>query len=201
MWIKYKIVPMSHVLAIDQGTSSSRTIIFDTQLRKVESLQEEYPLDYPKSGWVEIDPEALMTSVENTLNPLIKKYKNTIEAIGITNQRESAVVWERKSGKPIYPIIVWQDRRTEDLCKKIKAEGNEELIFKKTGLQVDPYFSATKIAWILDNVPEARKKAEKGDLLFGTIDTFLLWQLAGEHKTDVTNASRTMHTKNLRTNP
>ncbi len=115
MWIKYKIVPMSHVLAIDQGTSSSRTIIFDTQLKKVESLQEEYPLDYPKSGWVEIDPESLMASVVNTLEPLLKKYKNTIEAIGITNQRESTVVWERKSGKPIYPIIVWQDRRTEEL--------------------------------------------------------------------------------------
>ena len=192
MWIKYKIVPMSHVLAIDQGTSSSRTIIFDSQLKKVESLQEEYPLDYPKSGWVEIDPKSLIASVENTFEPLLKKYKDTIEAIGITNQRESTVVWERKSGKPIYPIIVWQDRRTEDFCKKIKVEGNEELIFKKTGLQVDPYFSATKIAWILDNVPEARQKAEKGELLFGTIDTFLLWQLAGEHKTDVTNASRTM---------
>ena len=128
MWIKYKIVTMSHVLAIDQGTSSSRTIIFDTQLRKVESLQEEYSLDYPKSGWVEIDPESLMASVENTMEPLLKKYKNTIEAIGITNQRESTAVWERKTGKPIYPIIVWQDRRTEDLCKKIKAEGNEELI-------------------------------------------------------------------------
>lgn len=192
MWITYKNVPMSHILAIDQGTSSSRTIIFNTQLDKIDTLQQEYPLSYPRSGWVEIDPELLVASVTNTLDPLLEKYKESISAIGITNQRESTVVWERSSNKPIYPIIVWQDRRTESLCTEIKEQGKEEIIFQKTGLQVDPYFSATKIAWILDNVTNARKKAEKGDLLFGTVDTYLLWLLTGEHATDVTNASRTM---------
>ena len=178
--------------SIDQGTSSTRTIIFDKDLKSVDSRQEAYELNFPNPGWVEIDPEVLRNSVMNTMQPLVDKYKDKLNSISITNQRESTIIWNKKTGKAIYPIIVWQDRRTEGYCNKLKEQGHESMIQNKTGLVIDPYFSATKIKWILENVPSAQDQAKKGEILFGTIDCYLVWLLTGKHVTDSTNASRTM---------
>ena len=183
---------MSVLIAIDQGTTSTRTVAFDKDLNIIHSEQKEYPLIYPNDGWVEIAPEELMSSVYATIDPVIEACSD-ISAIGITNQRETTLVWDADSGEPIYNAIVWQDRRTAEQCIQLKKAGHEEAIKNATGLLLDPYFSSTKISWILDNVDGARKRAEAGKLRFGTVDTYLLWQLThGEiYKTDVTNASRT----------
>jgi glycerol kinase len=187
----------SHLLAIDQGTTSTRAIVFDRKLKPIAAAQQEFKQHFPKSGWVEHDPEDIWKTVLATVNGAIKKAKlkpADIAAIGITNQRETTLIWDRKTGKPIHRAIVWQDRRTAELCAKLKSEGHEPLFSKKTGLLLDPYFSGTKVTWLLDNVKGARAKAEKGELAFGTIDSFLIWRLTGGklHATDATNASRTL---------
>ena len=183
---------MSLIIAIDQGTTSTRTVAFDRDLNIIHSQQKEYSLKYPNDGWVEIEPDELMASVHNTLDPVLKACSDIV-ALGITNQRETTLVWDASTGKSIYNAIVWQDRRTAEDCARLKKDGYEETIKNKTGLLLDPYFSATKISWILDNVDGARQKAANGELRFGTVDTYLLWQLSDGaiHKTDVTNASRT----------
>ena len=184
---------MRNYLSIDQGTTSSRAIIFNSNLESVVDSQIEYDLFYPDDGWVELDPADVVKSVEETVSNVLKTESN-ISACGITNQRETTIVWSKKTGKPIYPGIVWQDRRTYHSCDKLKQEGHEKLISEKTGLVLDPYFSATKIKWILDNVDGAKSLAEKGELLFGTVDTYIIYMLSKEknHFTDVTNASRTL---------
>ena len=183
---------MSVLISIDQGTTSTRTVAFDSDLNVVHSAQQEYSLQYPKDGWVEIQPDKLMSSVYKTFDPVLE-FCPEILTVGITNQRETTLVWDAKTGNCIYNAIVWQDRRTAGQCLKLKEDGFEGAIKNKTGLLLDPYFSSTKISWILDNVNGARKKAENGELRFGTVDTYLLWQLSDGKifKTDVTNASRT----------
>ena len=191
---------MPTLIAIDQGTTSTRTVAFDADLNIIHSKQKEYPLIYPNDGWVEIEPEELMNSVYSTIDPVLDACSD-VSALGITNQRETTLVWDSDSGKPIYNAIVWQDRRTVEQCMQLKKDGYEETIKNATGLLLDPYFSATKISWILNNVDGARQKADAGKLRFGTVDTYLLWQLTdgNVYKTDVTNASRTnlynIHTK------
>ena len=191
---------MPTLIAIDQGTTSTRTVAFDADLNIIYSKQKEYPLIYPNDGWVEIEPEELMNSVYSTIDPVLDACSD-VSALGITNQRETTLVWDSDSGKPIYNAIVWQDRRTAEQCMQLKKDGYEETIKNATGLLLDPYFSATKISWILNNVDGARQKADAGKLRFGTVDTYLLWQLTdgNVYKTDVTNASRTnlynIHTK------
>ena len=191
---------MPTLIAIDQGTTSTRTVAFDADLNIIHSKQKEYPLIYPNDGWVEIEPEELMNSVYSTIDPVLDACSD-VSTLGITNQRETTLVWDSDSGKPIYNAIVWQDRRTAEQCMQLKKDGYEETIKNATGLLLDPYFSATKISWILNNVDGARQKADAGKLRFGTVDTYLLWQLTdGDvYKTDVTNASRTnlynIHTK------
>ena len=182
---------MKNLLAIDQGTTSSRAILFSPQGKILAVKQKELKLYYPNKGWVEQNPIAIW---KDTLEVCRGVIKGNIAGIGITNQRETTIIWDRKTGKPVYNAIVWQDRRTANFCGKLKARGHEKMIAKKTGLLLDPYFSATKIAWILDNVKGARKKAEAGQLAFGTVDCWLLWNLTGGkvHATDATNASRTM---------
>ena len=185
------------LLAIDQGTSSSRTVIYDHSIKVVASAQQEFPQIYPQPGWVEHDPDAIWDSVCSVTAAALRDAGASaadITAIGITNQRETTLVWERKSGRCVYNAIVWQDRRTAILCQSLKSQGLESQVTDKTGLRLDPYFSATKIAWILDNVEGVREKAEAGLLAFGTIDSFLLWRLTGGkvHATDATNASRTL---------
>ncbi len=184
-------------MAIDQGTTSSRAIIFDHDGNKVAISQQEFPQYFPRPGWVEHDPLEIWDSVQSVISNVmiksqIKPYK--IAAIGITNQRETTVIWDRHTGKPIYNAIVWQSKQTSDIAEQLIKDGYKDMIHKKTGLVIDSYFAATKIKWILDHVPGAREKAAKGDLMFGTIDTWLLWKLSGRrvHATDVTNASRTM---------
>jgi glycerol kinase len=185
------------ILAIDQGTTSSRAIVFDTKLKPKASAQKEFKQYFPDSGWVEHDVEEIWKSVLMTSKSAIKKsgvpIKN-IRTIGITNQRETTVVWDRRTGKAIHKAIVWQDRRTADFCGALKEKGHEKSFTAKTGLLLDPYFSGTKITWLLDNVKGARARAEKGELCFGTIDSFLIWRLTGgkSHVTDATNASRTL---------
>ena len=186
-----------YILAIDQGTTSSRAILFDADFRMLGAAQEEFKQYFPKDGWVEHDPEEIWASTLGSCKEVLKKNSISaehVEAIGITNQRETTIIWDKNTGRPIYNAIVWQDRRTASLCEDLKGEGLESLVNEKTGLVLDPYFSATKIKWILDNVEGARAKADSGNLLFGTVDSFLLWRLtAGKsHKTDITNASRTM---------
>ena len=191
---------MPTLIAIDQGTTSTRTVAFDADLNIIHSKQKEYPLIYPNDGWVEIEPEELMNSVYSTIDPVLEACSD-VSALGITNQRETTLVWDSDSGKPIYNAIVWQDRRTAEQCMQLKKDGYEETIKNATGLLLDPYFSATKISWILNNVDGARHRADAGKLRFGTVDTYLLWQLTNGnvYKTDVTNASRTnlynIHTK------
>lgn len=193
--------PMTHLIAIDQGTTSTRAIVFDAALKPVASASEELTQIYPAPGEVEHDGEAIWTAVVATVRAAMAKAgvaAKDVAGIGITNQRETTLVWDRASGKPIHNAIVWQDRRTADACARLKREGRdgevEAAVAKKTGLLLDPYFSATKIAWLLDHVAGARAAAEAGRLAFGTVDTFLLWRLTGGavHATDVTNASRTM---------
>jgi len=188
---------MTRILAIDQGTTSTRAILFDDSLSAVASAQEEFTQHYPASGWVEHDPADLWATTLSTCRAAIDRAgagADRIAAIGITNQRETTIVWDRKTGKPVCNAIVWQDRRTSDLCKALKAEGFEEVVTERTGLLLDPYFSGTKLAWILDNIDGARARAEAGDLLFGTVDSWLVWNLTGgrAHVTDATNAARTL---------
>lgn len=185
------------ILSIDQGTTSTRAILFDLQGRVQGVAQQELVLQYPHNGWVEQDPETIWRDTQFVCRGVLEQNKveaSQVIAIGITNQRETTVVWDRATGRPLYNAIVWQDRRTADLCRKLKEQGHEAAVQQKTGLLLDPYFSGTKIKWILDNVDGAREKAKKGALAFGTIDSFLLWRLTGgkEHATDITNASRTL---------
>jgi glycerol kinase len=186
-----------YVLAIDQGTTSSRAILFDEGFKALAIAQREFPQHYPRSGWVEHDPDDLWQTMLVTCREAIARAgaaTGDIACIGITNQRETTLIWDRDTGKPIHSAIVWQDRRTADVCERLKGEGYEPLVARITGLLLDPYFSGTKAAWILDAVHGARKRAEEGKLAFGTVDTFLLWHLtAGKvHATDATNASRTL---------
>ena len=186
-----------YILAIDQGTTSTRALLYDKEGNIVEKSQKEFMQYYPKPGWVEHDPEEIWNSTIGVINNVIKKGEIKpfeIDSIGITNQRETTVVWDKNTGNPLYNAIVWQCRRTSDICKSLKDEGYEELFRKKTGLLLDPYFSGTKIKWILDNVEGARKKAEENKIIFGTIDTYLIWKLTGGrvHVTDYSNASRTL---------
>ena len=188
---------MQVILALDQGTTSSRAILFDHGGHIVKVAQKEFRQIFPKSGWVEHDPQEIWDSQRAVAAEVVKAAgisANDIAAIGITNQRETTVVWDRKTGLPIYNAIVWQDRRTSEFCDQLKAQGHEQLIAQKTGLVIDAYFSGSKLRWILDNVAGARDRAQKGELAFGTIDTWLLWKLTGGkvHATDPSNASRTM---------
>ncbi|WP_300442932.1 glycerol kinase GlpK [uncultured Mameliella sp.] len=188
---------MGHILAIDQGTTSSRAILFDSDLRIAGLAQEEFPQHYPASGWVEHDPMDLWATTAATCRAALEKARvraTEVAGIGITNQRETTLVWDRATGKPIHNAIVWQDRRTADLCRRLRDAGREPSVTETTGLLLDPYFSGTKLAWLLDNVEGARARAEAGDLLFGTVDTWLIWNLTGgaRHVTDATNAARTM---------
>ena len=185
------------ILAIDQGTTSTRAILFDERLDIIAVERQEFPQYYPHPGWVEHDPEDLWNSTVAVVKGVLAKTgtsANQVAALGIANQRETTIVWERTSGKPIHNAIVWQDRRTAGVCAALKARGLEAELSAKTGLLLDPYFSATKIAWILDHVQGARGRAARGDLAFGTVDSFLLWRLSGGrlHATDATNASRTL---------
>jgi len=184
-----------YLLAIDQGTSSTRSVLYDDKGRFIDSSQLEFKQYFPKEGWVEHNPEEIWESVLSTLASLVKRNSldsKDIASIGITNQRETTIVWDKKDGKPIYNAIVWQDRRTADFCSELNDQN--EMVNSRTGLTMDPYFSSTKVNWILNHVKGARKRALAGELLFGTIDSYLIWKLSGgmSHKTDVTNASRTM---------
>ncbi|MGD1934400.1 MAG: glycerol kinase GlpK [Candidatus Phaeomarinobacter sp.] len=185
----------THILSIDQGTTSSRAIVFDDAGRPVASAQKELTQHFPHDGWVEHDPVEIWNDTLAVCREAVDQVGvGEIAGIGITNQRETTVVWDRATGEPIHRAIVWQDRRTADACTALKAEGHESMFKQRTGLLLDPYFSGTKVAWILDNVPDARGRAEKGDLCFGTIDSWLVYKLTGGevHATDVTNASRTL---------
>lgn len=187
----------SYILAIDQGTTSTRSIIFDSNYTPIASDQMEFEQHFPLSGWVEHEAEEIWkTVVETSKNAIAKSgiHASSIAGIGITNQRETVVIWDKQTGDPIHKAIVWQDRRTSEYCAALKADGLEQKVTEKTGLLLDPYFSATKIRWLLEHVDGAREKAENGKLLFGTIDTYLLWKLTGgkSHKTDATNAARTL---------
>ena len=184
-----------YLLAIDQGTSSTRSVLYDDKGRFIDSSQLEFKQYFPQEGWVEHNPEEIWESVLSTLGSLVKRnslVSKDIASIGITNQRETTIVWDKKDGKPIYNAIVWQDRRTADFCSELNDQ--TEMVNSRTGLTMDPYFSSTKVNWILNHVKGARKRALAGELLFGTIDSYLIWKLSGgmSHKTDVTNASRTM---------
>ena len=188
---------MTHILAIDQGTTSSRAILFDAGLRPVAQAQEEFAQHYPAPGWVEHDPSDLWATVAGTARAAIEKAgigAASIAAIGITNQRETTLIWDRDTGQPIHNAIVWQDRRTAPTCEALAAAGHAAMITARTGLLLDPYFSATKVKWLLDNVEGARARATAGGLAFGTVDSWLIWNLTGGrvHATDATNASRTM---------
>jgi glycerol kinase len=188
---------MKHVLSIDQGTTSSRAILFDETFQLVASSQEEFPQIYPKSGWVEHAPDDLWATTAGTCRAVIERAgidAKHIISIGITNQRETTIVWNKETGQPVHNAIVWQDRRTADYCKSLRDAGHVDMFADRTGLLIDPYFSSTKLKWILDNVEGARAQAQRGELLFGTVDTFLIWKLTGGrvHATDATNAARTM---------
>jgi glycerol kinase len=188
---------MTHILAIDQGTTSSRAIVFDAAMTVVATAQEEFPQHFPNSGWVEHDPADLWSTTAGTCRAAVERAglrPQDIAAIGITNQRETTVVWDRMTGQPVYNAIVWQDRRTSDYCRELREAGHAEIITARTGLLADPYFSGTKLKWILDHVDGARDRARRGELLFGTVDSFLIWKLTGgaSHLTDATNAARTM---------
>jgi glycerol kinase len=190
-------MPVRHILAIDQGTTSTRAILFDSTGQPVASAQKELPQIFPKPGWVEHDPEEIWRATVEVCRGALANAKLTakdIAGIGITNQRETTVVWDRGTGKPVHNAIVWQDRRTSDMCAELKRAGHEKTFSQKTGLLLDPYFAGTKIAWILQNVAGARAAAEKGALAAGTIESFLLWRLSGGkvHASDATNASRTL---------
>lgn len=186
-----------YLLAIDQGTTSTRAVLFDHAGHTIGYVQKELALQYPENGWVEQHPEDIWQDTQYVCRGVVSQYctdVSEITAIGITNQRETTIVWDKKTGEPVYPAIVWQDRRTAETCSHLEKEGHAGRIAGKTGLLLDPYFSATKINWILDHVEGARVRAEKGELVFGTIDSFLIWHMTGgaSHVTDITNASRTM---------
>lgn len=188
---------MRYVLAIDQGTTSTRAILFDAEMRATAQAQEEFTQHFPQSGWVEHDPADLWATTLATCRAAIAQAgigPQDIAAIGITNQRETVIVWDKATGEPLHNAIVWQDRRTADLCRDLREAGHEPMITHRTGLLLDPYFSASKLKWILDHTPGARGRAAKGELLFGTVDSFLIWKLTGGavHATDATNAARTM---------
>lgn len=188
---------MSYVLAIDQGTTSTRAILFSAELTIVATAQQEFTQHYPAPGWVEHDPEDIWRTTLATGRAALAKADvrpAELAAIGVANQRETTLIWDRKTGEPIHRAIVWQDRRTAGACEQLRAAGHEPLVAARTGLLLDPYFSATKIAWLLDNVAGARARAERGELAFGTVDSYLLWRLTGGavHATDATNASRTL---------
>uniref|UniRef100_UPI0006A7B07E glycerol kinase GlpK n=1 Tax=Ornithinibacillus contaminans TaxID=694055 RepID=UPI0006A7B07E len=187
----------TYILSLDQGTTSSRAILFNQKGEIVQTAQQEFEQFFPKPGWVEHDANEIWTSILSCIAEVMRKADITpedIAGIGITNQRETAVVWDKNTGKPIYRAIVWQSRQTEEICRGLREQGYNDLFREKTGLLLDPYFSGTKVKWILDNVEGAREKAEKGDLLFGTIDTWLVYKLSGgkAHVTDYSNASRTL---------
>lgn len=186
----------SYLLAIDQGTTSSRAILFDRQGCRIAMAQREFPQHFPHDGWIEHDPEDIWESVLTTCREVLAEAgvaSQAIAGVGITNQRETTLVWDRYTGKPLYNAIVWQDRRTDEACNELRRAGHLNDVQARTGLLIDPYFSATKLAWLLDEVPGARARAERGELAFGTVDTFLIWRLTGGrvHATDATNASRT----------
>jgi glycerol kinase len=186
-----------YVLALDQGTTSSRAILFDEEGAAVCAAQRELRQIYPQPGWVEHDPKEIFETQREVAREALQKKNIPLKdlvCVGIANQRETTIVWDRQTGEPIHNAIVWQDRRTADFCSKLKTEGGEKIIQEKTGLVIDPYFSGTKIAWLLDNIPGARLRAERGELAFGTVDTWLVWKLTGNrtHVTDPSNASRTM---------
>jgi len=186
-----------YILSIDQGTTSTRALIFNHDGKIIGRGQQEFKQFYPEPGWVEHDPEEIWRSTTNVISDALEDANisaSEINSIGITNQRETTVIWDRNTGEPVYNAIVWQCRRTTEICNQLKQKGLEEVFKAKTGLVLDPYFSGTKIKWILDHVEGARKKAEKEDLLFGTIDSWLIWKLTGGkvHATDYTNASRTL---------
>jgi glycerol kinase len=184
-----------YVIALDQGTTSSRAILFDEEGRPVAVAQREFRQIFPQPGWVEHDPKEIFRTQRDVAREAVQKIKiKDVMALGITNQRETSIVWDRQSGEPIHNAIVWQDRRTAPLCAELKKLGAEGLVRERTGLVIDPYFSGTKIAWILDHVPGARARAERGELAFGTVDTWLAWHLTGNrtHVSDVSNASRTL---------
>jgi len=188
---------MTHILAIDQGTTSTRAILFGPDMAPVASAHEEFDQHFPQSGWVEHEAMDLWTTTASTCRAAIEKAgikADAIAAIGITNQRETTLIWDRATGKPLHRAIVWQDRRTSALCQDLKAAGHEPMVTERTGLLLDPYFSATKLKWLLDNVEGARAKADAGELCFGTVDSWIIWHLTGgtSHVTDATNAARTM---------
>lgn len=188
---------MTYVIAIDQGTTSSRAIVFDAELKVVASAQQEFTQHFPSSGWVEHEPDDIWNSVVDTTRDALKQSGLSaadVAAIGITNQRETTLVWDKATGEPIHRAIVWQDRRTAPFCAELRDAGHDKTITATTGLLADPYFSGTKLKWLLDNVEGARARAAAGELLFGTVDTYLIWRLTGGavHATDATNASRTM---------
>ncbi len=188
---------MTHILAIDQGTTSSRAILFDGEMKIVASAQEEFTQHFPKSGWVEHEPDDLWSTVASTCRGAMERAGLTgddITAIGITNQRETTVVWDKATGKPVYNAIVWQDRRTSEFCRELREAGHEPMFTERTGLLCDPYFSGTKLRWILENVDGVKAQAQAGELLFGTVDSYIIWKLTGgkRHVTDATNAARTL---------
>ena len=196
-------MPRRFVLALDQGTTSSRAMVFNHRGQACATAQQEFPQHFPRPGWVEHNPEDLWETTRRVALAAVAEANLTgadLVALGLTNQRETTLLWDRATGKPLAPAIVWQDRRTADLCQKLKARKLEPLFRRKTGLRLDPYFSGTKLAWLLDHVPGARQRARRGELAFGTVDTWLLWKLTGGrvHATDVSNASRTL-LLNLRT--
>lgn len=181
-----------YILALDQGTTSSRAILFDKNLTPAAKAQREFTQILPKPGWVEHDAGEILQSQLEVMREALSGLSGSVAAVGITNQRETTVVWEKATGKPVYNAIVWQCRRSADICEELRQRGLEEYVCKTTGLKIDAYFSATKLKWLLDNVRGARERAAKGELLFGTVDTWLIYNLTGEHVTDVSNASRTM---------
>src|SRR5437764_1917813 len=188
---------MRYVLALDQGTTSSRAIVFDEHGAAVAAAQREFEQHFPQPGWVEHDPKEIYRTQRETAREAVHKSNVSLKdlvAVGITNQRETTLLWDRQSGEPLHRAIVWQDRRTAPLCEDLRAAGAESLVRERTGLVIDPYFSGTKLAWLLDEIPGARGRAERGELAFGTVDTWLVWQLTGNrtHVTDPSNASRTM---------
>src|SRR3954470_258834 len=188
---------MRYVLALDQGTTSSRAIVFDEEGRAVASAQREFEQHYPQPGWVEHDPQEIYRTQRETAREAVRKANVPLKrliAVGITNQRETTLLWAPESGEPLHKAIVWQDRRTAAMCEELRAVGAESLVRERTGLVIDPYFSGTKIAWLLDNVPGARARAERGELAFGTVDSWLIWKLTDgrPHLTDSSNASRTL---------
>jgi glycerol kinase len=186
-----------YIIALDQGTTSSRAVLFNQQGEIIDIAQQEFQQIFPTSGWVEHDPEEIWNTQFGVLQKVISDNRidyKSIAAIGITNQRETTVLWDRATGQPIYNAIVWQDKRTASICEELKANGMTDYVRENTGLVIDSYFSATKVKWILDKVEGARQRAEKGELAFGTIDTWLIWKLTNgkSHVTDYSNASRTM---------